>query len=200
MKKKSLPKLLKRYRSKRVFTKTKEPRGKQTMARNRFRFVIQHHAARHDHYDLRLEIDGVLKSWAVPKGLSYNPSIKRLAIATEDHPIEYARFEGTIPHGNYGGGTVMVWDYGTFTNLKKRYGISIGQSYQSGRIEFFLRGKKMKGGFALIKTAGGDNQWLVFKLNDEYASKKRNPVTTQKKSALTNRTMYQITKQEGLDE
>lgn len=200
MKKKSLPKLLKRYRSKRVFTKTKEPRGKQTMARNRFRFVIQHHAARHDHYDLRLEIDGVLKSWAVPKGLSYNPSIKRLAIATEDHPIEYARFEGTIPSGHYGGGTVMVWDYGTYTNLKKRYGISIGQSYQSGRIEFFLRGKKMKGGFALIKTSASANQWLVCKLNDEYASKKRNPVTTQKKSALTNRTMYQITKQESSDE
>lgn len=189
---------LKRYRQRRNFALTPEPEGSVKRNKHRLRFVIQHHHASHDHYDLRLEIDGVLKSWAVPKGPSYNPSVKRLAIETEDHPLEYARFEGTIAKGQYGGGTVMVWDLGTYTNLKKQYGLSMSQSYDQGKLEFFLRGKKMKGAFALLRMQSTDasDQWLLFKLHDAYASKKKNPVSTQKKSALTNRTMYQIAQQE----
>ncbi len=196
MKKKGPAAQLKRYRQRRNFALTPEPEGALQRSRPRLRFVIQHHHASHDHYDLRLEIDGVLKSWAVPKGPSYNPSLKRLAI--EDHPLEYARFEGTIAKGQYGGGTVMVWDFGTYTNLKKQYGLSMSQSYDQGKLEFFMRGKKMKGAFALLrmKSTDASDQWLLFKLHDAYASKKKNPVSTQKKSALTNRTMYQITQQE----
>lgn len=189
---------LKEYRSRRSFDTTKEPRGSMSSKRGNC-FVIQHHSASHDHYDLRLEIEGVLKSWALPKGPSYNPDVKRLAVETEDHPLEYAKFEGIIPEGHYGAGTVMVWDIGTYDNLKKEYGLSMKDCYKAGKLEVFLQGKKLKGAFALIKTklAGNKPQWLFFKIQDEYASKRKNPVNTQKKSALTNRTMNQIAKQES---
>ena len=114
---------LKKYNEKRDFTKTKEPVGKKKTLNNKLRFCIQHHKASHDHYDLRLECNGILLSWAIPKGPSFNPKDKRLAINVENHPLSYRHFEGTIPKGQYGGGTVLLWDEGYFetTNIKKDY-------------------------------------------------------------------------------
>lgn len=189
----SIVQKLKIYRSKRNPKRTPEPFGPSRKRGKRPIFVIQKHSASHLHYDVRLEIDGVLASWAVPKGPSLNPTIKRLAVPTEDHPMEYAKFEGTIPKGSYGGGTVMVWDYGIFKNLKKEDGkeVPLSTCYKQGRIEVFLRGKKLKGGFALIKLSGRKD-WLLIKMNDEYASKKKNPVTQDTRSAKTGRTMDEI--------
>ena len=188
------------YHKKRNFKKTPEPVGviKKKKSKQPL-FVIQEHAASHLHFDFRLEVDGVLKSWAIPKGPSLDPAIKRLAIETEDQPTDYATFEGIIPKGQYGGGTVMVWDIGTYDNSKATYNLSMAECYEQGRIEIFLQGKKLKGNFALIHTHRPDDnsrQWIFFKMDDEYASKKKNPVNTQKKSALTGRTMSQIKKEE----
>ena len=194
---------LKTYRKRRDFTRSPEPpafakasagrRGKKKKAGEPI-FVIQKHAATHLHYDFRIEVEGVLKSWAVPKGPSLNPKIKRLAIPTDDHPIEYATFEGTIPEGHYGAGTVMVWDTGTYRNIKKKKDrlVSMKKCVKDGQIEVWLEGKKLQGGYALIKTT--DNRWLLIKMRDEYASAKRNPVNTQNKSVQTGRTMAQIRK------
>lgn len=124
-------------------------------------FVVHEHHARRLHFDFRLEMEGVLKSWAVPKGPSMNPADKRLAIMVEDHDIEYGSFEGTIPEGQYGAGTVVIWDSGTY----KLLGGSIGM----GRLEFYLNGKKLKGAFLLMKMKGKDKEWLLIKKKDEYA-------------------------------
>jgi bifunctional non-homologous end joining protein LigD len=182
------------YRSKRDFTKTPEPSGKtvkkKLTSRKKAIFVIQEHQASHLHYDVRLEIDGVLVSWAVPKGPSLNPRVKRLAVQTEDHPLDYADFEGIIPEG-YGAGTVMVWDIGTYKNLRD---CSMEQSLKEGQIEVELKGKKLEGAFALVRThyAGSAKNWLMLKMKDAFASAKKNPVATQKRSALTDRTMNEI--------
>jgi len=180
------------YKKKRDFAKTKEPKNvKSKLKLEHPIYVIQEHAASHLHYDLRLEIAGVLKSWAVPKGPSLDPNIKRLAMQTEDHPIDYANFEGVIPEG-YGAGTVMVWDIGTFKNLKAEQNLE--DDYKDGKLEVFIEGKKIKGAFVLIRTNfRGKESWLFKKMSDEFASAKKNPVNTQKKSALTQRTMKQIT-------
>ena|SRR3990167_6439806 len=188
---------LKEYAKRRNFKKTKEPEAKVSKSNDHI-FVIQKHAASHLHYDFRLEIDGVLVSWAVPKGPSTNPAEKRLAARTEDHPVEYAKFEGVIPEGEYGGGTVMVWDYGTYENIKKRDGklVPMKQCLENGQIEVLLKGHKLQGGYALIKTMlgiKGDN-WLLIKMRDDKADARRNPVSTQNKSALTDRTMQEIKK------
>ncbi len=200
VRKKTTKDKLSTYHKKRNFKKTAEPEGKvKKRASKQCLFVIQEHAASHLHFDFRLEVDGVLKSWAIPKGPSLDPAIKRLAVETEDHPMEYAQFEGIIPKGQYGGGTVMVWDIGTYENVKEEHDISMEQSYEEGRIEVILHGKKLHGAFALIHTHRPNDkgrQWIFFKLDDEYASKKKNPVNTQKKSALTDRTMTQIKKEE----
>lgn len=124
-------------------------------------FVVHEHHARHLHFDFRLEMDGVLKSWAVPKGPSMNPADKRLAIMVEDHPLDYVSFEGMIPEGNYGAGTVVIWDRGTY-NL-------ISGSAGTGRIEMSLNGKKLKGAFVLTKMKGKDKEWLLIKKKDEHA-------------------------------
>lgn len=124
-------------------------------------FVVHEHHARHLHFDFRLEMDGVLKSWAVPKGPSINPSIKRLAIMVEDHDLDYGSFEGTIPEGYYGAGTVVIWDKGTYKLLNG--------SINSGKIEFELKGKRLKGIFVLIKMKGKDKEWLLIKKKDEDA-------------------------------
>lgn len=124
-------------------------------------FVVHEHHARHLHFDFRLEMDGILKSWAVPKGLSMNPADKRLAIMVEDHPLDYVSFEGMIPEGNYGAGTVVIWDRGTY-NL-------ISGSAGTGRIEMLLNGKKLKGAFVLTKMKGKDKEWLLIKKKDEHA-------------------------------
>ncbi len=137
------------YKTKRNFESTPEPTGEQSQHKNTNNiFVVQQHDARSMHYDFRLEINGVLVSWAVPKGPSMDPKIKRLAIRTEDHPLDYAGFEGFIPEGNYGAGTVIVWDTGTYTNLKTD--VTMQESLNRGEITIQLHGKKLKGGFALI--------------------------------------------------
>lgn len=191
------------YNEKRDFTKTKEPQVKKTnkASKDGKIFVIQKHDATNLHYDFRLEIDGALKSWSIPKGPSTNPSIKRMAIPTEDHPMGYANFEGTIPQGQYGGGTVMLWDNGIYENLKKDANgnpISLSDSYKMGSLEFSLKGKKLQGGYALVKMKGGKmkDNWLLIKMNDEFADARRNPVNTQNKSVSTGRTMEQIAKEE----
>lgn len=185
------PKELSRYRSKRNFSRTSEPRGKAKSPNDDNLFVVQHHEASHDHYDLRLAINGVLVSWAVPKGIPGSIGVKRLAIQTEDHPMEYARFEGTIPEGNYGAGTVMVWDIGTYDNQKEQYGESIHKSYKKGRIELVFHGKKLQGPYALIRTQRGDNQWLLFKQEGK-APTKAVAKRLISRSALTGRTMKEI--------
>lgn len=186
------------YRKKRQFTITPEPKGKKIKPKKKRIFVIQKHDAHSLHYDVRLEIDGVLVSWAVPKGPSLNPSIKHLAVMTEDHPMAYAGFEGVIPEGQYGAGPVMVWDFGTYRNLREKNGkpLAMSKCVDEGMIEVFLEGKKLQGAFALIKThyQGRKDQWILVKMKDEYANRKKNPVSSQKNSALTGRTMAQIRK------
>jgi DNA ligase D-like protein (predicted 3'-phosphoesterase) len=156
---------LKTYREKRDFSLTSEPSG-GSLARRGDIFVVQKHSSHSQHYDLRLEVDGVLKSWAVPKGPSLDPRDKRLAIETEDHPIEYAFFEGTIPQGQYGAGTVEVWDRGSYQNMTQKDGleISMKEALHSGHAAFRLEGKKLKGGYALTRTKRG---WLLVKMKDD---------------------------------
>jgi len=157
------------YNSKRNFSKTSEPKGANKPNGPELIFVVQKHNARNLHYDFRLEIDGVLKSWAVPKGPSLDPAEKRLAILTEDHPLEYADFEGVIPAGEYGAGRVTVWDEGTYVNKRAfKEGdkkTTMPESFARGLIEVDLLGKKLKGGWALKKMQG-DN-WLLIKMRDK---------------------------------
>jgi len=189
-------KKLTEYHKKRDFGKTVEPKGgkKKTSGKAPI-FVIQKHDARNLHYDFRIEVDGVLKSWAIPKGPSTDPSEKRLAMPTEDHPIEYADFEGVIPEGQYGAGVVMVWDTGTYRNLKEDK-ISMEEAIENGKVEVWLEGEKLKGGYALIRTRKmGDRQgWLLIKMKDDEADARRNPVSTEKKSVLSGLTLNQIEK------
>ncbi len=200
----SASKNLKTYREKRDFRRTSEPSGGSKRKSRRPRFVIQKHDARTLHYDLRIEIDGVLKSWAVPKGPSTDPRDKRLAMPTEDHPLAYAGFEGVIPEDEYGGGTVMIWDQGTYRNLKKDddgRAVPMDKSYDAGQVEVYLKGSKLKGGYALIRTGKGKSRrWLLVKMKDDEADARRNPVSSQPKSAATGRTMKQISKEEGRDD
>jgi DNA ligase D-like protein (predicted polymerase)/DNA ligase D-like protein (predicted 3'-phosphoesterase) len=169
---------LTKYQEKRSFDKTPEPTGGKA-DKDILRFVIQKHAASHLHYDFRLEMRGVLKSWAVPKGPSTDPAIKRLAMMVEDHPYDYRNFEGIIPAGQYGGGTVIVWDEGTYEvsepkgKDKKAQEKELLSQLYSGKLKFVLKGKKLRGEFALVKAYGrGENAWLLIKLEDKYASEK----------------------------
>jgi bifunctional non-homologous end joining protein LigD len=187
---------LDKYKQKRDSSKTPEPFGGKG-DKDVLRFVIQKHAASHLHYDFRLEMEGVLKSWAVPKGPSTNPEIKRLAMMVEDHPYDYRNFEGIIPEGQYGGGTVIVWDEGTYEPIefdgktKKERDKHLLHQLHSGKIKFALKGKKLKGEFALIKAHGrGENGWLLFKLEDKYAS--TDDVTKKDKSVVSKKTLEQV--------
>ena len=157
------------YRKKRTFATTREPRGAGARSRKHPIFVVQKHRASHLHYDFRLEADGVLKSWAVPKGPSLDPRQKRLAIRVEDHPYEYKNFEGTIPKGNYGAGEVIVWDRGTYRNGDGDGEEGLLRGLRKGALSIVLRGKKLKGGFSLVRL-GRPRQWLLIKKNDDYAS------------------------------
>lgn len=194
---------LKKYREKRDFDLSSEPFGGKKGTKNKKQqiFVIQKHDATNLHYDFRLLVDGVLKSWAVPKGPSTDPKVKRLAIRTEDHPLEYADFEGVIPEDQYGGGTVMVWDSGTFSTDKKNDKdeiIPMNEQLKNGHCTFTLQGHKLKGGYALLRMDNDEKneQWLLKKIDDEYADARRKPTNTENKSVLSNRTMNQIKKEE----
>jgi DNA ligase D-like protein (predicted 3'-phosphoesterase) len=192
---------LDRYYNKRNFHKTSEPRGKDDDAFQEPIFVIQKHDARNLHYDFRIAVEGVLKSWAVPKGPSLNKTVKRLAIRTEDHPVEYADFEGVIPEGEYGGGTILVWDKGRYRNLTTRKGqsIDLSQAIESGHFILWLEGKKIEGGFAMTRISKKQNeeQWLMVKTADEKADARRNPVETQPESVISGRDLDMIRKSNG---
>jgi bifunctional non-homologous end joining protein LigD len=186
------------YRKKRDFSRTPEPEGGSAGSpRGDRTFVIQKHAATRLHYDFRLELEGTLKSWAVPKGPSLDPSVKRLAVQVEDHPIEYNAFEGTIPQGEYGGGTVMIWDRGTYRyagdNPDPIEGLR--QGLRKGDFKFFLQGKRLKGSWVLVRTRRGDPrrpQWLLIKHRDEFAEPGSDVVAKHQTSVVTRRTMEEI--------
>jgi bifunctional non-homologous end joining protein LigD len=187
------------YRRKRDFSRTREPAGGKGTRSARLAYVIQKHAASRLHYDLRLELDGVMKSWAVPKGPSLDPAVKRLAIHVEDHPIEYNRFEGTIPAGEYGGGTVMIWDYGTYTAAEDGDDPQalLRAGYRKGDLKFVLRGKRLTGSWVLVRTkARGDRarqgQWLLIKHRDASADPGTDPTAEHLTSARSGRTMVEI--------
>jgi DNA ligase D-like protein (predicted 3'-phosphoesterase) len=190
---------LQEYRHKRDFRVTGEPRGKKKRAKGKPRFVIQKHDASSLHYDFRLEVDGVLKSWAVPKGPSTNPEDKRLAVPTEDHPLEYGDFEGVIPPGEYGAGAVIVWDAGTYRNLGADDGkkVPVQKQLDAGHLSFWLDGEKLRGGYALSRMAKGKKErWLLVKMRDDEADARRKPVKTEPESVLSGRTVEQVKKEE----
>ncbi len=188
------------YRKKRDFRKTPEPRGQSRGSSGAPRFVVQRHDASTEHYDFRIETEGVLKSWAVPKGPSTDPREKRLAIPTEDHPLEYADFEGVIPEGCYGAGVVQVWDRGSYRNVTGGDGEtpSVSEALEDGHLLIELDGEKLSGGYALHRTGtGGQANWLLIKMDDDAADARRNPVSTEQRSVKSGRTMTEIEREEG---
>ena len=193
----------KNYKEKRDFDKTDEPKGSiKESSGDKPIFVIQKHDATQIHYDFRIEIDGTLKSWSVPKGPSTDPSEKQMAIPTGDHPLEYADFEGVIPEDEYGGGTVMIWDKGTFENIKKDdegNPMSLKKSYEILTIEIRLKGEKIEGGYALVEMESGkmEGNWLLIKMDDDKADARRNPTSTENKSVESGRTLNEIEKEES---
>jgi bifunctional non-homologous end joining protein LigD len=185
------------YHKKRKFAETPEPKGKPIKATKALHFVVQKHEATRLHYDFRLEHHGVLLSWAVPKGPSLKLGDKHLAMMMEDHPVDYISFEGTIPKDNYGAGTVMVWDLGNYLALGSESVTEseklIKKGLKEGMLKFVLNGKKLQGGFALIKIKNdrfGKNSWLLIKERDQYV--KNIDITKKDKSALTGKSMSQI--------
>ena len=182
---------LKRYRAKRDFRKTREPGGGKGGRGRKHEpiFVIQKHRASTLHYDFRLEVDGVLKSWAVPKGPSTDPREKRLAVEVEDHPLDYADFEGGIGEGNYGAGAVIVWDTGPYTSEEP-----MEEALEHGHVNVDLHGHKLHGGYLLQRTRklGDQQQWLLIKRRGEGADARRNPVSTEPASVLSGRTVEQV--------
>src|SRR4051812_27501885 len=190
------------YKKKRRFDDTPEPDGKEKSSKNSLRFVIQRHDASHLHYDFRLEMNGVLKSWAVPKGPSLNPADKRLAMMVEDHPYDYRNFEGVIPAGNYGGGTVIVWDEGTYEPLgaegmsTKEQEKMLFKELYSGNLKFILHGEKLNGEFALFQMKGrGERSWILVKKKDEYASS--TDITLQEQSVKSGKTLVDVATENG---
>src|SRR6201989_156580 len=185
---------LEKYVEKRDFTKTAEPKAGRSKDKDHLMFVIQKHDASRLHYDFRLEMDGVLKSWAVPKGLPWEKGEKHLAVEVEDHPVEYATFEGIIPAGQYGGGTVMVWDRGSY----HVYGEDPMKALKDGRLHLVMDGEKAKGEWALIRTRmdGGKTQWLLLKSGE---SKKPISKKRDDESVKTGRTMAQIAAQKDAE-
>jgi bifunctional non-homologous end joining protein LigD len=198
---KSKPKPLAEYKRKRDFTKTAEPEGKTTRGRSAraLKFVIQKHAASRLHFDFRLELDGVMKSWAVPKGPSYDPSVRRLAMEVEDHPIEYNTFEGTIPKGEYGGGTVMLWDRGSYEAEGDGGAEALREGYERGDLKIVLHGKRLKGGWVLVRMRrdAARAQWLLIKHRDEYADPDYDVVDEAVTSVASGRTMDEIAARKG---
>ncbi|MEJ2589695.1 MAG: DNA polymerase ligase N-terminal domain-containing protein [Deltaproteobacteria bacterium] len=186
------------YKRKRDFSKTAEPQGRSGESSTKPRFVIQQHDASRMHFDFRLEVDGVLASWAVPKGLSTDPREKRLAVRTEDHPLDYADFEGRIPEGEYGAGVVIVWDTGPYENMsqKDHEPVPLKEALEKGHAKIDLFGSKLKGGYALIHTRmrGDEKNWLIVKEKDDHADARRNPVSTEPESVLSGKTIQEMAK------
>lgn len=184
------------YDRKRSPAKTGEPSGnskRKPANRNRQPvFVIQEHDASTLHYDFRLEVGGVLKSWAVPKGPSSDPSDKRLAIETEDHPLDYADFEGTIPEGEYGAGTVVIWDRGPYRSLSSEKQHSLDAALRDGHAQVELDGEKLSGGYALQRIDADKGHWLLVKMADGSADARRNPVSTERRSVVSGKTRHQV--------
>lgn len=190
---------LTKYNEKRNFEITPEPKGANKSSRSgNLAFVVQKHQATRLHYDFRLEWNGVLLSWAIPKGPSLDPSVKRLAVAVEDHPLEYGTFEGVIPQGQYGGGTVMLWDAGTWTPEIP----DVDAGLRQGEIKFTLRGSKLKGSWVLVRTKGlgtsGKSSWLLIKHKDRYASA-NDVIEAKPRSVKSRRWMRQIAAASGGD-
>src|ERR1700676_1096242 len=197
---------LKEYNKKRVFKQTPEPTGGKPSA-DALHFVVQKHDATRLHYDFRLEMKGVLKSWAIPKGPSLNPDDRRLAMMVEDHPYDYKDFEGVIPEGNYGAGTVIIWDKGAYETLeplktKKEEEKSLLSQLKSGSLKFRLFGEKLKGEFALVHIKNnnnkGDNAWLLIKHRDEFAS--ATDITKKTKSVVSGKSNAQMGKDKNADQ
>ncbi len=192
---------LEEYRRKRDFEKTSEPAGEDTAGSQseKLVFVIQKHAASHLHFDLRLELDGVMRSWAVPRGPSLDPEVKRLAMQVEDHPMEYNRFEGTIPAGEYGGGTVMLWDRGTYRPDEKRPGESdqdaVRRSLKAGKLSFTFAGERLRGAYTLVRTDRGPRpKWLLFRQQGDRPALRGRDITDRvTTSVASGRTMEEIT-------
>ena len=188
---------LQEYRNKRTFDQTPEPTGGKS-SKSDLHFVVQKHSASQLHYDFRLEMEGVLKSWAIPKGPSLNPEDRRLAIRVEDHPYDYKDFEGVIPPGNYGAGTVIIWDEGTYEPLeaslsKKEAERNLLNQLKSGSVKFRMHGKKLKGEFALVhikSKSKKDQAWLLMKHPDAYAS--TTDITKSDKSVISGKTIVQM--------
>lgn len=185
---------LEEYREKRDLEESPEPAGGGSDGGNRF--VIQKHDASTLHYDFRLEVDGVLKSWAVPKGPSTDPSEKRLAMPTEDHPLDYIDFEGVIPEDEYGAGPVLVWDTGDYENETTNDDgelMAMVEAIAAGHVSFRLHGSKISGGYALTRTGSGeDARWLLVKKDDDEADARRNPTSTEPESVLSGKTIDEI--------
>jgi DNA ligase D-like protein (predicted 3'-phosphoesterase) len=179
------------YRGKRDTDASGEPAGRRHRGHDQPIFVVQRHDASSLHFDFRLEVDGVLASWAVPKGPSLDPRDKRLAVQVEDHPLDYADFEGRIGPG-YGEGTVVVWDTGTFENVTEKKGepVKVADAIEAGHLKFVLHGEKLTGAFALTHTKmGGDpKNWMLVKVDDDGADRRRKPTSTQNESVLSGKT------------
>jgi len=196
---------LSEYRRKRDFSRTKEPSGDAPPAAKKrkagkLRFVIQKHAASHLHFDFRLELDGVMKSWAVPKGPSYDPAVRRLAMQVEDHPIEYNTFEGTIPQGEYGGGTVMLWDRGTYGPEDPDGGVeALRAGYEEGDLKIHVQGERLEGAWVLVRMRKEDEraQWLLIKHRDEFADPDYDVTAKVTTSVKSDRTMEEIAAGKG---
>jgi len=183
------------YSRKRDFDRTPEPRGGKRKSGDRPVFVVQQHDATNMHFDFRIEVGGVLKSWAVPKGPSTDPREKRLAVPTEDHPLDYADFEDVIPEGEYGAGTVLVWDTGEYENLTEEDGeeISIEDALENGHAVVRLEGEKLRGGYVLQRvSSSNDEKWLLIKRDDDEADARRNPLSTEPESVLSGKTLDEV--------
>src|ERR1044071_3371873 len=197
-----MKKLLAKYRAKRDFSKTAEPRGDAAVRKAKgLRFVIQKHVASHLHYDLRLELDGVFKSWAVTKGPSLDPTVKRLAVEVEDHPLDYGDFEGTIPKGQYGGGTVQLWDRGYWVPEGRK---TPQQALADGDFKFTLQGERLHGSWVLVRMkhdrmGGKRNNWLLIKHRDDFAvdTDGAEVLVEEDRSIASGRTMAAIATRKG---
>ncbi len=192
------------YNKKRDFKKTAEPEGKEKTAKGSLRFVVQKHDASHVHYDFRLEMEGVLKSWAVPKGPSMNPVDKRLAMMVEDHPFDYRNFEGVIPAGSYGGGTVIIWDEGTYQPIKaegasrKEQEKILMQQLHAGKLNFILQGEKLQGEFTLFLMRGkGERSWILVKNKDHWSS--LDDITQNEVSVKSGKTLPEVAHEHGTE-